>query len=146
MSKRAFVKTGKQLIKIGGGRIPIVPLDQTEGIRQVVSAYLDYRQVAEREDTKREEIRAWRDKTFAEIEVMRDILMTALDRSFDERREVLHKLFGFVDDAIERNDTQALDSALQAVARVVTSSPLDALSTVKGVRTMLSSPEKEVEF
>ena len=81
-------------------------INPAECLQQIVSAYTEYKIIAEQEQTKRCEIEAWEKETIAKIGAQRDVLMAYLDRSFDERAENFRALFGVVDLAITAGNNE----------------------------------------
>lgn len=92
-------------------------------------------------ETERERIRADKEKTLAQIEATREVLMTFLNRSFDERAIVLKKSFEVMDVAIKNNDIQALACTVQSVTSLAAQSPFTALLDVRNVRNSLMSSD-----
>ncbi|WP_258003875.1 hypothetical protein [Fischerella thermalis] len=74
----------------------IEKVNPAECLQQMVTAYTDYLKVAEQEQTKQREIKAWEKETITRINAQRELLMAYLDRSFDERAENFRALFSVV--------------------------------------------------
>ena len=67
--------------------------------------------VVSQEKTKRQEIRSWEKVQLEIIEVQKEFLLTALDKTFDERSENFRRLFDDLDSAL-------VSGAEDAAARV----------------------------
>ena len=77
-------------------------INAAEVVIQMVTAYTDWKKVAEEEGTKRHAISAEERRAIHQINVQRDLLMTHLERSFDERRENFRQFF----DSLDSGDRQ----------------------------------------
>ncbi len=75
----------------------------------VVTSASEWVSVAAQEKSRREEIRAWEESQLEIIRVQRDFLLTALDKTYDERRENFRRLFDNLDAALlsDREDSGA---------------------------------------
>lgn len=87
--------------------------------------------VVAQEQTKRQEIATWERTQLEIIAVQREFLLTALDRTFDERKENFRRLF---DDL----DTALISQADDAAARVA-----DILGTITDLAK--TSPFKDLK-
>ncbi len=88
--------------------------------------------VINEEKTKRDEIRAWEQTQLEIIHVQRDFLLTALDKTFDERRENFRRLFDNLDAALvsERDDAGAqVSEILGAITELAQTSPFKDLKS-----------------
>jgi len=65
------------------------PAMVVDSFRLVVTSVNEWVTVVAQEQTRRQEIRAWEKSQLEIIRVQRDFLLTALDKTFDERREKL---------------------------------------------------------
>lgn len=84
------------------------------------------------EKTKRDEIRAWEQTQLEIIHVQRDFLLTALDKTFDERRDNFWRLFNNLDSALvsERDDAGAqVSEILGAITELAQTSPFKDLKS-----------------
>lgn len=84
------------------------------------------------EKTKRDEIRAWERTQIEIIRVQRDFLLTALDKTFDERRENFRRLFDNLDAALisESDDAGAqVSEILGAITELAQTSPFKDLKS-----------------
>ncbi|MEH1776227.1 MAG: hypothetical protein V7K64_18530 [Nostoc sp.] len=112
----------------------------------MVSAYTEYKIIAEQEQTKRREIEAWENETITKINAQRELLMAYLDRSFDERAENFRALFAVVDNAIASGNNDQLALTLNSITEIAKSSPFKDLANLASVRAALDDPDHEWTF
>lgn len=117
-----------------------------ECLQELVSAYTEYKMVAEQEQTKRREIDAWEKTTIAQIKAQSDWMMDYLDRSFDERAENFRDLFSVVDSAIASGNNEQLALALHSITEIAKSSPFQDLANLASVKAALNDPDHEWVF
>lgn len=117
-----------------------------ECLQQIVSAYTEYKTIAEQEQTKRRKIDAWEKAIIAKINAQRDLLIQYLDRSFDERAENFRALFGVVDRAIASGNNKQLALALNSITEIAKSSPFKDLANLASVKAALNDPDHEWTF
>ncbi len=117
-----------------------------ECLRDIVSAYTEYKKVAEEERTKRRDIDAWEKERIAKINAQRDLLMAYLDRSFDERAENFRALFGVVDLAVTAGNNEQLALALNSITEIAKSSPFKDIANLTSVKVALNDPDHEWTF
>jgi transposase len=118
-------------------------LDAMDALQKMVSAYKEYRIVAEQEATKREEIRNRRRLELKHIQLQRELLTRYLERSFDERRESFARLFTLADEALEQGDNAQLGQVLTSITQLAATSPFKSLSDVASARQALLDPEQD---
>ncbi|MDJ0615261.1 MAG: hypothetical protein QNJ63_00725 [Calothrix sp. MO_192.B10] len=121
-------------------------INPAESLQQMVSAYIDYLQIAEQEKTKRRKIEALEKETIAKINAQRELLMEYLDNSFDERAKNFRSLFSLVDRAMESANNEQLAHALNSITEIAKSSPFKDLANLGSVRAALDDPEHEWTF
>ena len=121
-------------------------INPLESIQQIVSAYTDYKKIAEQEQTKRREIEAWEKTTIAKINAQREILIGYLNRSFDERAENFRALFNVVDRAIITGNNEELEVALHSITEIAKSSPFKELANLASVKAALDDPNHKWTF
>ena len=98
----------------------------------VISSATEWVQVVAQEKTRREEIRAWEQSQLEIIHVQRDFLLTALDRTFDERRENFRRLFDNLDSALVSDQEDAgaqVSELLAAITELAQTSPFKDLKS-----------------
>lgn len=121
-------------------------INPAECLQQIVSAYTEYKIIAEQEQTKRREIEGWERETIAKINAQRDLLMAYLNQSFDERAENFGALFGVVDRAMAAGNNEQLALALHSITELAKSSPFKELANLASVQAALNDPDHEWEF
>ncbi len=121
-------------------------INPVECLQQIVSAYTEYKIIAEQEQTKRCEIEAWEKERIAKINAQRDLLMAYLDRSFDERAENFRALFGVVDLAVTAGNNEQLALALNSITEIAKSSPFKDIANLASVKAALNDPDHEWSF
>ncbi len=121
-------------------------MNPAECLQQIVSAYTEYKIIAEQEQSKRREIEAWEKEAIGKINAQRDLLMAYLNRSFDERAANFRCLFSAVDRAIEVNNNNQLALALDSITELAKSSPFKEIANLASVRSALDDPNYEWEF
>ena len=112
----------------------------TDCLKEIISAYTEYKTIAQQEQTKRRGIDAWEKVTIAKIDAQREFLMTYLDRSFDERAENFRAYFAVVDQAIASGNNDQLALALNSMTEVAKSSPFKDLGNLASFQAALDDP------
>lgn len=115
-------------------------------LKEIVSAYTQYKTIAQQEQTKRRGIDVWEKITIAKIDAQREILMAYLDRSFDERAENFRALFSVVDQAIASDHNDQLASALHSITEIAKSSPFKDLANLTSFQAALDDPNHVWKF
>jgi hypothetical protein len=121
---------------------PVTGLDAMTAINQVVGAITEWVQVHETETTKRELIRAQERAVIAEIHARRELFLSYLDRSFDERQRAFHELFRALDRAMDA-DPAAVASILGSITALAAKSPFADLADIDLVKSNLADPDHE---
>lgn len=121
-------------------------LNPAESLQQMVLAYTEYLTIAEQERTKRRDIAAWEKESITRINAQRDLLITYLEGSFDERADNFRALFGVVDNALISGDNEQLALALNSITEIAKSSPFKDLANLTSVRAALNNPDHVWEF
>ncbi len=96
-------------------------------IKEIVGAVGEWVRTVEQGRAKRADIAAKEAATLAAIAADRDVLLTYLDRSFDERKDNFKQLFTALDDAI-RNNPAAVADVLGAITTLAVRSPFADLA------------------
>lgn len=121
-------------------------INAAEVVMQIVTAYNDWRKVAEEEKTKRHAISAEERRAIHQINVQRDLLMTHLERSFDERRENFRQFFDSLDRAIDKGDTATVAVTLNSIVELAQSSPFKDIASVQAVRDVMADQDTVYEI
>lgn len=109
---------------------------------RVLNALGQWQQIAETERTKRETIAASERKWLAAIEADRQVLLTYLDGSFDERAENFRQLFNALDRAMATDVAQVAD-LLGAITTLAMKSPFNDLKDITVVTANLRDHDHE---
>lgn len=108
------------------------PAMVVDAFKLVVTSTTEWITVVTEEQRRREEIRSWEKTQLEIIHVQRDFLMTALDKTFDERRENFRRLFDQLDVAlVSDSDNAAAQVAdlLEAITDLAKTSPFKDLKS-----------------
>lgn len=92
--------------------------------------------------TERAEIGAWEQVQTDKIRAQRDVLLKALDLTFDERRENFRRLFDGLDAAMEADDAAQASSFLESITDLAKESPFKDLANVEIIAADLKRPDK----
>ena len=95
--------------------------------------------------TERAEIGAWEQVQTDKIRAQRDVLLKALDLTFDERRENFRRLFDGLDAAMEADDAAQASSFLESITDLAKESPFKDLANVEIIAADLKRPDKTWE-
>ena len=115
------------------------PADVLNTINTFVKASEEVAKFTELQKTKRAEIRAQAATRIKEIDAMRDVIMTYLDKTFDERSKIFAKQFECVDKALADGDANLLAISLNSITDLAKSSPFKALADMGNVQKQLSA-------
>ena len=113
-----------------------------DGVREIADAV----RVVAVQTTERNRIEAAARVDIARVQAVRDVLLTYLDRSFDERRTNFAALFERLDAAMAQGNVQVASATLDAVVKLAGSSPFKDLADVASARTALGDKAKDWEF
>ena len=118
-----------------------------ENVQQALNALsavaTDTIRYAEEQETKREEIRAMRDAAIAQVNAMRDVVQTYLEKSFDERASLFAEQFKCVDAALRSGDNEMLSVSLNSINTLAASSPFKNLADLNNVQKALTDSNTE---
>lgn len=115
-------------------------------IQQILFAYSEYKKVALEEKTKREGIAAWERVTLEKIKSQRKLLLSFIDRSFEERARNFEYLFSLADQAIASQNNKELSLVLEKITELAKTSPFQDLTDVSSVQAALSNPDHKWQF
>lgn len=132
------------LVDLGVSHLPNPDsvLKVIEGIRVAAEAV---REVAVQK-REQERIRANAETEIAKVHAVRDVMLTYLDRSFDERRTNFDALFARLDVAIAQGNLEIVATTLDAVVELAKTSPFKDLSDVASARSALRDKSVEWDF
>lgn len=117
------------------------PQDAIEFIDTFRKTTEDVMKFTELQKTKRAEIRAATKVRIKEIDVMRDVIMEYLDKTFDERSRIFSKEFEWVDRALDEGNTELLALHLGHITELAKSSPFKALADIGNVKKQLTNKD-----
>ena len=96
----------------------------------------------QRAETDRAGIAAWEQVQTGKILAQREILLTALNLTFDERRENFRRLFDGLDLAITAGDAAQAAAVLESITDLAEVSPFKELANLEIIVTELKRPEQ----
>lgn len=94
----------------------------------IVTAYKEYKVTHEIEETKRENIRAYRDITVEKYRKQRDFLEKYLTETFKERSTVIKGFFDALDSGLESGNDNVIKMAMSGIVSVIQKSPLQDIN------------------
>lgn len=128
-----------------GGKKEVDPEQVLNTLNNLYDRYARLEEVREANQTERERIQKDKETALAQIEATKAVLMTYLNRSFDERASIFKKDFEAIDAAIANNNMEALALMLQSVNTLAAQSPFKALVDLAQVKqNFLTSDEIEI--
>lgn len=123
------------------GRI-IGPDSAMNVLDEVLRLGREWVQVHEETSTKRTAIQADAEVTIAQIHARRDLFLTYLDRSFDEREQNFEALFARLDEALA-SSPEAVGAILSSITTLALKSPFADLHDPVALRQKLDDPGAE---
>lgn len=96
----------------------------------------------QRAKTDRAAISGWKEVQVGKIHAQRDVLLKALDLTFDERRENFRRLFDGLDAAMAAGDTSQTASVLESITDLAKTSPFKELANLEIVVSELKRPDQ----
>lgn len=133
------MSTTRYIRPASGASTLLTGLDAMGIVNGIIEAASEWVQVHETESTKRAYISSWERATVEEIHARRDVFLTYLERSFDERDRAFHKLFSALDTAMT-SDTQQVAAILGAITTLASRSPFADLGNIELVKDRLADP------
>jgi hypothetical protein len=122
------------------------PEEAREVFNNLITMAGEVQKFTEVQKTKRKEIEAERDIVVERIKSHKEILLSYLEKSFDERKDNFTKLFSIVDNAIENNNMQQLALGLDSINKLADSSPFKALASIEDTKLALEDKNQEWDF
>jgi hypothetical protein len=93
-------------------------------LNTLIDAYRECKIISEQEQTKRENIRAYRDINVKAIEENSAILKLYLEKTFAERAFVIQEMFDRLDKGLESGNIEVIALTISAIVDVTKQSPL----------------------
>jgi len=135
----------KNAIRSGGKIIGATPAAMLCCVQQLYAQYSDLQQVREEEITKREQIQAKKEIVLSQISTIKEMFITYMDKSFDERKENFARFFDVVDTALENDNMRALQMGLQSINQLAAESPFKAIADMNILaQTMDANDELDI--
>lgn len=122
------------------------PAAAAEVLNNLVSMAGEVSKFTEVQKTKRKEIEAQRDIYVTKINAQKEVMLTYLEKSFDERKENFRKLFEVVDHAIANNNMQQLAVSLESINQLAASSPFKDLASIESTQQALTDKNYQWDF
>lgn len=101
-----------------------MPEHVIQGITDCVNSVTDYLKIRESEQTKRVEIGARRDAAVAAIQAQKEMLLSVIQGTYNERALLIHENFKLLDKAIEKGDPALIGQFMGNIAGVAQSNAL----------------------
>ncbi|BBE31768.1 hypothetical protein OSSY52_19090 [Tepiditoga spiralis] len=120
-----------------------IPLNFTQVITEIINASLDYQKIKEEEKTKRYMIENQTKIKIEEIRAKRDIFMKYIEENYKERYRVYDKFFNILELGLEKNNTQAIEAALNGIIAQIRTNPFEGFHDFKN---KLSDENYTAEF
>lgn len=120
------------------------PLSAANVLDDILELVREWIQVHEDETTSRVQIAADAEVKIEEIHAKRDLFLTYLDKTFDEREKNFEQLFARLDDALA-NNADAVGLILSSITTLALKSPFADLHDPIVLRQKLDDPEAEWE-
>ena len=133
------------LINVG---LPAIrdPKQALEIVKTLIFSTGEVAKFQELQITKRAEIERIRQQALAKIDMQKTLLMTYLEKTFDERKEIFKQHFKVVDDALAKGNMQQLVFGLDMINNLANSSPFKYLANIENVKSDLNDENKEWDF
>ena len=141
MAGKIIQNTQKSISKVGGKSIGKLAGKVGKEVIQnlnplaVLQEHFSYKQASESEITRHEEIQARREIAVATIQAQKEALEQYFYLHFEERATVLSELFKLLDHAVEKQDINELDVALNGILGVVKDNPLKDFESFRDAYT-----------
>ncbi len=122
------------------------PTEALEVVKTLTNMAGEVRKFQELQITKRMEIDSVRQQALAKIDMQKTILMTYLEKTFDERRDIFNQQFKVIDDALLKGNINQLALGLDSINKLATSSPFKNLASIENVGNALNNKNTQWDF
>lgn len=122
MTVSNLLNSGKSMLAKTSGNVSAQ--SATTSASMLFSAWSDYKKVQQVESTKREQIKADKEVAIFAIKEQASILRDYLDKVFSEREKVIDRNFSLLNQALESDNLEMANMAMNSITQLVTSSPL----------------------
>ena len=116
-------------------------IDGAAVLVEIANKWMEYKQVAQQEGTKREGIRAQTKVALAQIQAKRELMMKLLDDGHLERAEVFKGLFRNLDEALGENKMDHAASVVESITNLANRSPIKVLAESDLFKAQIQNPE-----
>jgi hypothetical protein len=127
-----IIQNGSKALKLD---LVNLPAHVVTGATDIVTQVTNYLTFAQQEKTKRADITARRDVAIAEIQKQREVLLHAIDRTFQERAAVLQGQLDALEFAVKAGNVEIVALSLQSMVHVIQTSPFNNFNEVKKLLT-----------
>lgn len=104
---------------------------RTQGVKHVFDNVIEYLKVAELEKSNRAAIEARKTVALEQIRSQRDTINLLINRTFDERGQVLAKQFAALDHALACGNIEVVQASLQGMVAVIQTSPFKTIQEMQ---------------
>ncbi|MFC7449691.1 hypothetical protein [Rhodococcus daqingensis] len=118
----------------------VTPFDGFAALSQIVDAVQDCVKVHAVENTKQARLATYEATEVAKIKAAESVLKQYFEQSFAERRSNFDELFGRLDTALDRGDSQIVNSVLTGIVEMARTSPLANIGDLGQIRAALDDP------
>ena len=117
-------------------------VNPSQVLQTMVDAASDWVKEVQQAKTERADIAAWERVQTGRIHAQREVLLKALDLTFDERRENFRRMFDGLDRAMDAGDAGQAASLLESITDLARTSPFKELANVQVIASELKRPER----
>lgn len=110
------------------GTSKALPTHVSQSLSSIMTSYLELQKTRETEKTKRLFINKAAEVTIEKIRTHREIIIHALDQSFEERRHVITQQFLIIEEALKSGKSEIAAKAIDSMVDLVKSSPFKEIS------------------
>jgi len=125
-----FKKASTALVKtVKGGLDPNIVLNKS--VEVITNAIKEYHIVREQEITKRRAIKARKEVALEAIRSQKEVILTYIEKTFDERNIIFKEMFEKLDYAIANNDSSLVDKSLTVILSTLQTNPFKSFDDFK---------------
>jgi len=125
-----FKKASTALVKtVKGGLDPNIVLNKS--VEVITNAIKEYHIVREQEITKRRAIRVRKEVALEAIRSQKEVILTYIEKTFDERNIIFKEMFEKLDYAIANNDSSLVDKSLTVILSTLQTNPFKSFDDFK---------------
>ncbi len=122
------------------------PAEAAAVLKNLITMAGEVSKFTETQKTERKKIEAERDEQLHKIAAQKEIMLSYLDKTFDERRENFAKFFNVVDIAIANNNMEMLSQSLQGITTLAAMSPFKSLADINSTQKALNDQNHVWDF